>query len=57
MNSVEHAVSCFQEGFSCSQAMLSTYREQFGLNREIALNVSGAFGGGMARMGETCGEQ
>ena len=55
MNRVERAVSCFKEGFSCSQAMLSSYGEQFGLNRELALKVSGAFGGGMARMGETCG--
>jgi len=35
--------------------MLSTYGPQFGLNHELALKVSGAFGGGMARMGETCG--
>ena len=55
MNRVERAVSCFQEGFTCSQAMLSTYGPQFGLNHELALKVSGAFGGGMARMGETCG--
>jgi len=26
-----------------------------GLDRELALEVAGAFGGGMARMGETCG--
>jgi C_GCAxxG_C_C family probable redox protein len=55
MNRVERAVSCFKEGFSCSQAILSTYGEQFGLNREMALKVSGAFGGGMGRMGKTCG--
>ena len=55
MNRVERAVSCFQEGFTCSQAMLSTYGPQFGLNHELALKVSGAFGGGMARMGGTCG--
>lgn len=55
MDRVERAVSCFKEGFSCSQAILSSYGEQFGLNRELALKVSGAFGGGMARMGETCG--
>ena len=55
MNRVERAVSCFKEGFTCSQAMLSTYGPQFGLNHELALKVSGAFGGGMARMGETCG--
>lgn len=26
-----------------------------GLERDLALKVAGAFGGGMARMGETCG--
>ena len=55
MNRVERAVSCFKEGFSCSQALLSTYGTQFGLSRETALKVSGAFGGGMGRRGETCG--
>jgi len=55
MNRVEHAVSSFKEGFNCSQAVLSTYGPQFGLNRESALKVSGAFGAGMGRLGETCG--
>jgi C_GCAxxG_C_C family probable redox protein len=55
MSRVEEAVSCFNEGFMCSQALLSTYGEQFGLDRETALKVSAAFGGGMGRMGETCG--
>lgn len=55
MNRVERAVSCFKEGFSCSQALLATYGTQFGLSRETALKVSGAFGGGMGRRGETCG--
>jgi len=55
MDKVERAVTCFKEGFSCSQALLSTYGAQFGLNREMALKVSGAFGGGMGCMAETCG--
>ncbi|MEW6607871.1 MAG: C-GCAxxG-C-C family protein [bacterium] len=55
MDKVESTVSCFKEGFSCSQALLSTYGVDFGLNREMALKVSGAFGGGMGRMGEICG--
>lgn len=55
MDEVEHAVSCFEDGFSCSQAVLSAYGERFGLNREMALKVSGAFGGGMGHLGETCG--
>jgi len=55
MNKAKQAVSCFNNGFSCSQAILSTYGKELGMNREIALKVSGAFGGGMARMAETCG--
>ena len=52
---VELAVSCFEEGFSCSQAVLSAYGPQLGLDRELALRVAGVFGGGMGRMGHTCG--
>jgi len=55
MNEVEKAVSCFKEGFMCSQAVLSAYSEGFGMDRETALKVSAAFGGGMGRMGEICG--
>ncbi len=55
MNRVERALSCFEEGFSCSQAMLSTYGPELGLDRETALRVATAFGGGMGRMGATCG--
>ncbi len=35
--------------------MLSTYGPRFGLDREMALRVGGAFGAGMARTGEVCG--
>jgi len=51
----EQAVACFQEGFSCSQAVLSAFAPQLGMDRDLALKVSGAFGAGMGRMGETCG--
>lgn len=52
---VDQSVSCFKSGFSCSQAILSAYAEQLGLERNIALKVSGTFGGGMAGMAGTCG--
>ncbi|MDO7788089.1 C-GCAxxG-C-C family protein [Desulforamulus aquiferis] len=55
MSKVEKAVSCFEQGFLCSQAVLSTFSTDLGLDKETALKVSGAFGGGMARMGEVCG--
>ncbi|MBC7265274.1 MAG: C_GCAxxG_C_C family protein [Chloroflexi bacterium] len=55
MTEVERALACFNEGFSCAQAVLSTYAPRFGLDREMALRIAGAFGGGMGRLGEVCG--
>lgn len=55
MSKVKEAVSCFTNGFICSQAVFSTYAPMLGLDRETALRISCSFGGGMARMGETCG--
>lgn len=55
MNKTEQAVSCFKDGFSCSQAILSTYGPEWGIDKAVALKISTPFGGGMARMGETCG--
>lgn len=52
---VEAAVACFREGFSCSQAILSTYGVDFGLPRETALRAAAALGAGMGRLGEVCG--
>ena len=42
MGKVDYAGSCFNEGFSCSLALLSTYGPLFGLNRELALKIAGA---------------
>jgi C_GCAxxG_C_C family probable redox protein len=55
MNNPERAVALFKEGFNCSQAVLAAYGKQFELKQKLALRVAGAFGGGMGRMGETCG--
>jgi len=48
MSKVESAVLCFNEGFCCSQAILSTYGPLLVLNRELALKIAGAFGEGRA---------
>ncbi len=40
---------------NCAQAVLSTYCEKFGLERSLALKLAQGFGGGMGRMGATCG--
>ena len=49
------AVDCFNSGFSCSQALLSTYCEDLGLDKETALKLSCGLAAGMARLSNTCG--
>jgi C_GCAxxG_C_C family probable redox protein len=52
---VDKAVNCFKGGYSCSIAIFSTYGPEFGIDEKTAIKTASAFGGGMARMGETCG--
>ncbi|MBN2225228.1 MAG: C_GCAxxG_C_C family protein [Deltaproteobacteria bacterium] len=54
MHRTNTAVAAFSEGFSCSQAVLSAFSEEPGLDRATALKISTAFGGGMASLGLTC---
>ena len=55
MDKKEKAVSCFKSGYNCSMAIFSTYGPEFGIDEKTASRTASAFGGGMARMGETCG--
>lgn len=41
MSNVEVAVSLFEEGSLCSQAVLTAWEQELGLDRETALKVSG----------------
>ncbi len=52
---IKIADSCFKEGFSCSQAVLTAFSEEFNLDRNTAFKISQPFGGGIAHQGETCG--
>jgi C_GCAxxG_C_C family probable redox protein len=55
MDVVERALSTFDEGFNCSQSVLAAWAEELGLDRETALRVATAFGGGMGHRGDSCG--
>lgn len=56
MNSkVEYANECFEKGFNCSQAVLTAFCEDYGLDKNIALKMGCSFGAGMGYMGEACG--
>ncbi len=55
MNKTEYAQDCLKSGLSCSQAVLSAFIGQFDLDRDTALRISSAFGGGMGGLGGVCG--
>ena len=55
MNKTEKALTYFDQGFVCSQAVFSSYAEELGLDVDMAMKVSTAFGGGMARTAGPCG--
>jgi C_GCAxxG_C_C family probable redox protein len=42
-------------GFNCSQSVFAALAPELGLDQETALKIAAPFGGGISRMGETCG--
>ncbi len=55
MTRPEDAAAYFNEGFSCSQAVVSSFSEDFGLDKETARKISCGFGAGIGRSGNICG--
>lgn len=51
----EDARTRFTEGFSCSQAVLASFSEELGMDKETAYKISCGFGAGIARSGNICG--
>lgn len=54
-NKVQLASDLFAGGLLCSQAILITYGERFGVDEETATRIARPFGGGVSRMCEMCG--
>jgi len=55
MNIADKAVTAYNAGFNCAQAVFSVFAEKQNLDPSISLKIASGFGGGMATMGETCG--
>jgi len=55
MTRPEKAVQIFNDGYSCSQAVLAAYADDYGLDLDMALKISGPFGGGIGSSGDICG--
>lgn len=54
MSKAERALELFSNNFNCSQAVLTAFAPDFGLDEKLALMLGTSFGGG-ARNGELCG--
>ena len=52
---IDTALSYFDEGYACSQSILLTFAGRFGLNDLTAKRIASTFGGGMGRLRQTCG--
>ncbi|MBN2716876.1 MAG: C_GCAxxG_C_C family protein [Deltaproteobacteria bacterium] len=52
---VSEASRTMLKGYNCAQSVLSAFSDELGLPVKDALRVAGAFGGGMACMGQMCG--
>lgn len=54
MTKAEKALELFSNNFNCSQAVLTAFASDFGLDEKLALMLGTQFGGG-ARNAEMCG--
>jgi C_GCAxxG_C_C family probable redox protein len=55
MTHADRAVEKFRQGYNCSQAVVTAFAEDYGVNEETAALVARGFGGGMGRTGGVCG--
>lgn len=55
MNKPEKAINFFDQGFNCSQSVLTAFSEDFAINENDLMKIACAFGGGMGRQQLTCG--
>jgi C_GCAxxG_C_C family probable redox protein len=55
MERSKYAVSLLQSGLNCAQSVLLTFSEECRMDEETAISIASGFGGGIARLQETCG--
>ena len=53
-NKVQKALELHDSGYNCSQSVIGAFCEQYGLDEQLGLKITGGFGGGL-RCGEICG--
>lgn len=53
--SIEKVSALFDEGYACSQSIVLTFANKYGLDERTAKLISSTFGGGMGRLRQKCG--
>lgn len=51
----EAAEKYFREGYNCSQAVVLSFSDILGVDKDSLLRIASSFGGGMGRLREVCG--
>jgi C_GCAxxG_C_C family probable redox protein len=54
-NRVNNAITLFEKGYNCSQAVFMAYADLYDIEQETAAKIATSFGGGMGRLREVCG--
>ena len=52
---VEQAVAFYQQGYTCTQSILASFAERYGLQQSLAFRIGEPFGAGMSCTGGMCG--
>jgi len=55
MSKADEAEATFKSGCNCSQAVLSAFAAESGLDKMTVLKIASGFGGGIGHMAQTCG--
>ncbi len=55
MTKADDAVALFDQGFNCTQAVLSVFADEFNLDTDTARQIAQGFGAGVSRTGDRCG--
>ena len=55
MTRPEKAIEFFNSGHNCAQSVLLAFEKDLISDKELIIKIASGFGGGMARMQETCG--
>lgn len=55
MNKMEEAQYLFDKGYSCAQAVLTTFANEHNIDHEVALKIASGLGAGLGFRGNICG--